>query len=68
MVDLIILVCALKFPSTCVERHFLFEARGSLNSCMMQAQPYLARWSGENPGFRVANWRCAWPYQEEEKG
>ena len=68
MVDLIILVCALQFPSACAERHFLFEAHGSLNVCMMQAQPYLAQWTGEHPGYRIANWRCAWPDQEEEKG
>jgi len=35
---------------------------------MMQAQPYLAQWAGDHPGYRVTNWRCAWPDQEEEKG
>jgi hypothetical protein len=68
VVDLIVLVCALQSPSACMEKHFLFEAHGSLSACMMQAQPYLAQWSGDHPGFRVASWRCAWPDQEEEKG
>ena len=68
MIDLIFLVCALRLPAACVEKHLLFETSGSLNACMMQAQPYLAQWAGDHPGYRVANWRCAWPDQEEEKG
>jgi hypothetical protein len=77
LVDLIVLACMLAAPGaadpgtaspgTCHEYHVLFQTAGSLESCMMQAQPYLAQWAGEHPAFRVMRWRCAWPDQEEGK-
>jgi hypothetical protein len=67
LVDLILLACALANPGQCREYHVLFQSSGSLNSCMMQAQPYLAQWAGEHPAFRVTRWRCAWPDQEDGK-
>jgi hypothetical protein len=63
LVDLILLACTLANPGSCRE----FQSAGSLRSCMMQAQPYLAQWAGEHPAFRVAKWRCAWPDQEDGK-
>lgn len=67
MVDLIVLVCSLANPNACSERHLLFESHGSLRSCMMQAEPYLAQWAGEHPNERIAKWRCAWPEAEDQK-
>ena len=67
LVDLILLACALANPSSCHEYHVLFQTSGSLQSCMMQAQPYLAQWVGEHPAYRVTRWRCAWPDQEDGK-
>jgi hypothetical protein len=67
LVDLILLACSLTNTSDCHEYHILFETGGSLQSCMMQAQPYLAQWVGEHPNYRVARWRCAWPDREDEK-
>ncbi|MDB5404237.1 MAG: hypothetical protein JWQ55_6255 [Rhodopila sp.] len=64
VVELIVMVCSLSNPNACSEKHFLFEANGSLNGCIMQAQPYLAQWAGEHPNDRVASFRCAWPEQE----
>ena len=80
LVDLILLACTLANPGanpganpaanpgvnpgSCHEYHVLFETSGSLQSCMMQAQPYLAQWSGEHPAFRIVRWSCAWPDQE----
>ena len=67
LVDLILLACSLTNASACHEYHIEFETGGSLQSCTMQAQPYLAQWVGEHPNFRVARWRCAWPDQEDQK-
>jgi hypothetical protein len=67
LVDLILLACALTDPASCHEYHVLFETSGSLQSCMAQAQPYLAQWVGEHPSYRVVRWRCAWPDQEGGK-
>jgi hypothetical protein len=68
LVDLILLACTLAAPSACREHHLMFQTAGSLQGCMMQAPPYLARWAEEHPSFRVARWRCAWPDQEEQNG
>jgi hypothetical protein len=64
MVELIVMVCSLQNANACSEKHFLFETYGSLNSCMMQAQPYLAQWAGDHPNDRIASFHCAWPEQE----
>ena len=60
MVDLIVMVCALA-GGTCQEKHMLFESHGSLEQCMVEAQPYLAQWIGDHPDVEVKTWRCAWP-------
>lgn len=64
MIDLIVLLCSLSSPNACSERHLLFEAHGTLKSCMMEAQPYLAQWMDGHPNERIARWRCAWPETE----
>jgi hypothetical protein len=67
IVELVVLVCSLLSPNTCVEKRFAFESSGSLKSCMMQAQPYLAQWIGDHPNERVAAYHCAWPGQDGER-
>ena len=67
LIDLILLTCTLVSPSACHEVHVLIQSSGSLQSCMMQAPPYLAQWADEHPGYRIQRWRCAWPDQEGGK-
>lgn len=67
LIDLILLACTIASPSACHEYHLLFQSSGSLQSCMMQAPPYLAQWAGEHPAFQIKRWRCAWPGEEEGK-
>lgn len=67
LVDLIVLACTLANPNACHEYHVLFQSSGSLQSCMSQAQPYLAQWAGEHPAYQIRRWRCAWPDQEGGK-
>jgi hypothetical protein len=66
IVELVVIVCSLLNPNACSEKRFAFQANGSLKSCMMQAQPYLAQWAGEHPNERIARFHCAWPGQEGE--
>jgi hypothetical protein len=66
VIDLVILVCALAGGGKCEERHLLVESHGSLEACMMQAQPYLAQWIGEHPKLRIAAFHCAWPETEKQ--
>ena len=67
MVVLIFVACGLANPNACEEKHLLFDSGGSLRTCIMQAQPYLAQWAGEHPKLRIANWHCAWPNTGAEK-
>nr|WP_294506727.1 hypothetical protein [uncultured Rhodopila sp.] len=61
---LIVLVCSIVHPGVCSEKQFLLESSGSLKSCVVEAQPYLAAWIGDHPNERIASWRCAWPGSE----
>jgi hypothetical protein len=67
LVDLIVLVCSLANPAACQEEHLLFQSQGSLRSCMMQAQPYLAQWIGDHPSYKIVRWHCEWPDAEDKK-
>ncbi len=68
MVDLIVVVCSLTAGNACQEQHMFFESHGSLAQCMVEAQPYLARWIGDHPDVSIKNWRCAWPDSEPRTG
>jgi hypothetical protein len=67
LIDLVVLACTLASPGDCHEYHLMVQSAGSLRTCAMQAQPYLAQWIGEHPNLRVARWHCEWPGREDEK-
>ena len=67
MLLLIMTVCSLSTPNNCGEARLQFSNDESIMQCMMQAQPYIAQWSEEHPGARVAKWRCAYPEHEASK-
>lgn len=64
LVELIVIVCSIMTNNACSEKHFVFESQGDLSNCMVEAQPYLAKWADGHPNARIARWRCAWPDQE----
>jgi hypothetical protein len=67
-VELVLTVCTLAEPVACDERRLMFSSdSGSLQGCMMQAQPFIAQWSGEHPSLRVSRWRCVSPGAEGDK-
>ena len=67
MMDLIVTVCSLLNPAACQDQHLLFDSQnGSLRTCVMQAQPYLAQWIGEHPGLRIIRYHCEWPDQRKQ--
>jgi hypothetical protein len=66
MLVLIMTFCSLSSPNHCGEARLQFAADESLMQCMMQAQPYIAQWTGEHPNARVTRWRCAYPEREEQ--
>jgi hypothetical protein len=61
LVALIMTVCSVTDPNSCKIQEFTFEAHGDLRSCMFEAQPFIAEWSGKHPDLKVAKWKCAWP-------
>jgi len=67
MIELVLTVCAVTSMSSCEDRRLSFVAQESLTQCMMQAPPYIAAWTEENPGHRVMRWRCTYPGADDEK-
>jgi hypothetical protein len=60
-VEIVFLVCAIAQPDRCEDRHLQFEWQGSLQQCVMAAQPYIAQWIGEHPQWSVRKYHCEYP-------
>jgi hypothetical protein len=58
LIEVILTVCAVAQPTRCEEQHLRFAATGSLNQCVMNAQPYIAQWIGDHPKWTAVRWRC----------
>lgn len=59
MISLIFVVCLAAQPQECEERSLVYLEAASPTSCMMQAQPELARWAAEHPVWRIRRWSCS---------
>lgn len=57
MIEIVFVACLGIAPATC-ERHALQFADVTLMACVTGAQPQLARWAGEHPGWRIQSWSC----------
>ena len=57
MSELLFVVCLLASPDVCEERSMQY-LDVSPRSCVLAAQPELARWIGEHPGWRIRRWSC----------
>ena len=51
MIEIILTVCAIANPANCEEKHLQFAWNGSIQQCMMAAQPYIAQWIGQHPAW-----------------
>jgi hypothetical protein len=58
MIELAFVACVKTMMHICEERSIAYLPDVSLMSCMMQAQPELARWSEAHPELQVTRWRC----------
>ena len=58
LIEVILTVCAVSQPSHCEDQHLQFTWNGSLNQCVMNAQPYIAQWIGDHPKWTAVRWRC----------
>lgn len=64
-IELIVAVCLLSAPTECRDMHFQFVEEKSLDGCMFRAQPYMARWIGEHPQWKIVRWKCAFSGETE---
>ncbi|ARE39116.1 hypothetical protein RGUI_0975 [Rhodovulum sp. P5] len=59
MVQLLFIACTgLSHPS-CEERSMIFTDITPM-TCVMGAQPELAKWAEEHPNWTVSRWRCGY--------
>lgn len=58
MIELAFIVCLMSAPENCDDKVIKFMPGQSVELCTYQAQPILAAWVGQRPGYRVAKWRC----------
>ena len=60
MIELLFVVCFSGAPGTagtCEEKSLLFTDVTPM-TCMMGAQPVLAKWIETHPGFAIRSWHC----------
>jgi hypothetical protein len=67
MIEIILTVCAIANPANCEDKYIQFAWDGSLNQCMMAAQPYIAQWIGNHPQWTARKWTCEYPGNEKRK-
>ncbi|TNC60035.1 hypothetical protein [Rubellimicrobium roseum] len=57
MIELVFVACLSAAPATCEQRALQFTDLSVL-SCTFGAQPELARWIAEHPGWQIQRWTC----------
>jgi hypothetical protein len=67
MIEIILTVCAVANPTNCEEKYLQFVFDGSINQCMMGAQPYIAEWIGKHPQWVATKWSCDYPGHEKRR-
>jgi hypothetical protein len=67
LIEIILTVCAIANPSNCEEKDLQYAWEGSIQQCMMAAQPYIAEWIGQHPAWFVTKWSCGYPDSRKRK-
>jgi hypothetical protein len=67
LIEIILTVCAIANPSNCEEKDLQYAWEGSIQQCMMTAQPYIAEWIGQHPAWQVTKWSCDYPGSRKRK-
>ena len=67
MIEIILTVCAIANPTNCEEKYLQFAWDGSLQQCMMAAQPYIAEWIGQHPAWTAKKGSCDYPDSKRRK-
>lgn len=67
MIVLAFVACLEATPEICRDRNLMFAETMSPQQCLMRAQPELAKWCNEHPGWRIGSWRCGRPEKIGQK-
>jgi len=57
MIELVFVVCLSAAPAACERRAMQFTDL-TMMACISGAQPQLARWVSDHPGWRIQRWAC----------
>jgi hypothetical protein len=57
MMELIFVVCLSSDPTACDRKAMQFSDM-SMMACVVCAQPVLAQWTNEHPGWDIQRWVC----------
>lgn len=60
MIELLFIACISGSPGTCEEKSLVYTDLASM-TCMMGAQPQLAKWVETHPKWQIARWTCRVP-------
>ncbi len=63
MMEIAFVVCLSAEPLTCHTEAMQFSDM-SMMACMVCAQPLIAQWADEHPGWQVQRWTCQSPRSE----
>lgn len=64
MIELIFLACVANTPNSC-EEHAMQYINITPMTCLIGAQPQLAKWTNEHPNWTVKSWKCQHVSQRE---
>lgn len=56
MIELVFVAC-LATSNECQEKSLIYTDVTPM-TCLMAAQPELAKWAESHPNFRIASWKC----------
>lgn len=57
MIELVFVACLGAAPADCEQRRMSFVDL-TLITCTLAAQPQLAQWASDHPGWRIRCWTC----------
>jgi hypothetical protein len=64
---LIFTVCRLASADVCNDIRVAVDQQLPVSGCLMQAQPIMAQWIGDNPGWAIKRWRCEYSGNRREE-
>jgi hypothetical protein len=65
--EILMTVCAIANANLCEDRRIIVDPDMSISRCVMTAQPTMAQWASENPGWTIIRWHCGYGAREPKK-